>query len=148
MVQDDDVISFALPDEESGSEQYSDDKHNPHIPPPAGSLRDESTTDRTQDGAEENAHRIHRDRLAALRGNEQVCNHACANGQTRAATQTGKEAHGNKSAEIRRERAPERKGAEEDIADIKNDATTIDLGEWGEEQRSNLHWPSVTASKL
>lgn len=134
------MISLAVENEEAGSEQNRYNENYPHIPPPAGSLGNEATTNRTQDRAEQNAHAVHGDCLSALRGNEEVSDDTSADGQTSAATNASEETHGDETAEVRRERAAKRESAEEDVAGVEDDATSVDLGEGGEEERAELKY--------
>lgn len=134
------VISLAVENEEAGSEQNRYNENHPHIPPPAGSLGNKATANRTQDRAEQNSHAVHGDCLSALRGNEEVGDDTSADSQTSAATNASEETHGDETAKVRRERAAKCESAEDDVASVEDDATAVYLGEGGEEERAELKY--------
>lgn len=130
------MVCLCVEDEQTCCKQDSDNEHNPHVPSPACSLCDESTANRSKDGTEENAHAIHGNRLSALRRNKEVGDDASADCQASTAAYPGQEAHANEATKVGREGAAQRESAEEDIADVEDDAAAVDFGEGREEE-----WP-------
>lgn len=132
------MVSLAVEDEKTDSEQDRNDEHHPHVPSPPGSLRDETAADRTYNWTEEYAHGIECYSLSTLRSNEQIRNDTSADCKTSAASKTGEKAHGDKTAKIGRQCTAECKGTEDDIADVEDDAAAVDFGEGREEERPDL----------
>lgn len=121
------MVCFAVEDEQGSGQEAANDEDNPHVPTPASTLCNEATADGTEDRTEKNAHTVDGYSLATLRRDKHVGNDTSADCQTRAASDTSEESHADEATKVRRKRAADSEGAEEDIGAVEYDASSVDL---------------------
>ena len=98
--QDDRVVGFAIEEDDGSSQNTTSDKHDPGVPSPASTLRDETATDWPQNRSEEDSERVQCHGLASLLGNEEIGYDTSTNCKAGRTANTRQETHDDETRQV------------------------------------------------